>query len=265
MIVSPYQVQMVDTEGRDLPTYHRAGRSYVLGNMGERYALHVSNPTPQRVEVVLSVDGLDALDGKRADYVGKRGYILEPYASLTVEGFRTSANDVAAFRFSSVRNSYAGRQGQARDVGAIGVAFFPERPMPVYPPPYRIPGPPRVRPNDGYYPPSPTAPAPDPSHRSEDAPKAGMRNDARPAKPYDDFRERPGLGTQFGERLDSRVVEVPFVRKNPWIPAQVITLRYNDRPGLAALGIPMPPPPDDLQLRETAEPFRQTRWSQPPP
>jgi hypothetical protein len=36
-------------------------------------------------------------------------------------------DEVAAFRFGSVRGSYAARKGNDRNVGVIGVAFFAER------------------------------------------------------------------------------------------------------------------------------------------
>jgi hypothetical protein len=35
-------------------------------------------------------------------------------------------SQVAAFRFGSVRDSYAARKGDAQNVGVIGVAFFAE-------------------------------------------------------------------------------------------------------------------------------------------
>src|SRR5690606_39130566 len=102
---------------------------YVLGAAGQRYTVRVSNPTARRVEAVLSVDGLDAIDGKTAD-LRKRGYVVPPYGELRVDGFRVSTQQVATFRFSSVASSYAGRKGQARNVGVIGVAILAEREAP---------------------------------------------------------------------------------------------------------------------------------------
>ena len=59
----------------------------------------------------------------------KRGYILDPNSTLNIEGFRRSADALAAFRFSSVRQSYAskGSKKDTRNVGVIGVALFHER------------------------------------------------------------------------------------------------------------------------------------------
>jgi hypothetical protein len=47
---------------------------------------------------------------------------------VEIDGFRQSVDTVAAFRFGSVRGSYAAQKtGDARNVGVIGVAIFNER------------------------------------------------------------------------------------------------------------------------------------------
>ena len=45
------------------------------------------------------------------------------------------------------------------------------------------------------------------------------------------------IGTQYGEREDSSVVEVAFERRSKTHPSAVLTLRYDDYNGLAARGI----------------------------
>lgn len=126
---SPYQVELIGQNGLTLDTYQHRGRYYVLGDAGNRYTIRVSNPTSRRIEAVVSVDGLDVIDGKTAD-LGKRGYVVPAFGELRIEGFRVSTRQVATFRFSSVSNSYAGRKGKARNVGVIGVAIFKERSEP---------------------------------------------------------------------------------------------------------------------------------------
>jgi hypothetical protein len=78
------------------------------------------------MEVVSSVDGLDVMSGQPAS-VRRRGYLLLPYETLEIDGFRESESTVASFRFGRVSDSYAARQGSARDVGVIGLALFSER------------------------------------------------------------------------------------------------------------------------------------------
>lgn len=114
-----------------LPAYKSGWRGeprrFVQGTKGGRYALVVKNRCRSRLEVVLSVDGLDVLDGRPASFA-KRGYIIGPGETLEVKGFRTSTRAVAAFQFSSVGASYANlRHGDTRNVGVIGLAVFTER------------------------------------------------------------------------------------------------------------------------------------------
>jgi hypothetical protein len=79
---------------------------------------------------------------------------------------------------------------------------------------------------------------------------------------------RPGLGTEFGERRYSAVEYTKFERESPTHPQVVRELRYNDREGLVALGVPVDgayPSVDDLSLRESADPFPRNRFAAPPP
>lgn len=120
-------IRVVDEGGRALPAYHVGERVLVIGEAGRRYALQVENRTSRRFEVVASVDGLDVVDGKPA-HLSKRGYVVGPHGRLVIEGYRRSMNEVAAFRFGSVRDSYAAKTAEfgARNVGVIGVALFAE-------------------------------------------------------------------------------------------------------------------------------------------
>ena len=134
-VTGPWSVCVVDDTGRVLPTFRHRGGLYALGAAGERYAVRVRNGSPGRVEVVVSVDGRDVLDGRPADWK-KRGYLVEPRGELSIEGFRIGESSVGAFRFGAVSRSYAARMGDARDVGVIGVAVFAEdasRPLAVVP------------------------------------------------------------------------------------------------------------------------------------
>jgi hypothetical protein len=117
---------VVDGEGVPLPSLITGERAYVVGSAGDRYSLVVENQTDRRCEVVASVDGLDVIDGERAQ-IDKRGYVIPPHQRLVIDGFRRSDSVVAAFRFGTVADSYAARSGLERDVGVIGFAFFAER------------------------------------------------------------------------------------------------------------------------------------------
>lgn len=121
-----FDVEIRDQTRRLLPGLASGGRWFVIGEKGRRYSIRLRNRTEVRIEAVLSVDGLDVLDGRAASF-RKRGYVMGPHGTLEIEGFRQSADAVAAFRFSSVRDSYANRKyGETRNVGVIGVAIFNE-------------------------------------------------------------------------------------------------------------------------------------------
>jgi hypothetical protein len=120
-------VRLRDGSGRFLSGLEAADRTIVVGEHDQRYTIVVDSHVPARLEVVVSVDGLDVLDGRPAG-VDKRGYLLEPNGRLEIDGFRQNFEEVAAFRFGSVRDSYAEKKhGDTRNVGVIGVAVFHEQ------------------------------------------------------------------------------------------------------------------------------------------
>jgi hypothetical protein len=54
--------------------------------------------------------------------------VLDPRETMTIEGFRKNEREVAAFRFTSMNDSYSQRAyGETKSVGAIGLAVFSER------------------------------------------------------------------------------------------------------------------------------------------
>jgi hypothetical protein len=288
---SGYEVQVL-VDGSPAPTFWHDGENYVMGHTGERYVIRVQNHSNRRVEAVVTVDGRDAIDGKAGDFQRKRGYLVPAWGQVDIDGWRLSQSQAATFRFSSVADSYAARTGNAREVGVIGVAVFPERvyrprPMPVTPPccfdGYR---------DDGLgYLSEPTE-----SKRSAQAPAAsapsgriaegsngesngesngGIGSGAAKGKAASsaDYaprrRERPGLGTEFGEAVASHIQEVEFVRANASVPAVILGVRYNDHDGLVAMGVNVDgvyPWPGDTELRRTADPFPVSprRYAAPP-
>lgn len=234
---APFRADVV-VYGAPLPVYHLGADRYVEGQLGQRYVVRVFNPTDRRAEVVVAVDGLDAIDGTPAS-IAKRGYVVGPRSSIDVEGFRTSMHDVAAFRFTTVPDSYASRTGHPSRVGRIEVWVFPEKAS------AQPPLMPRPRPR---------------ASRPEEAPGAAAPRD----------QESQGLGTQFGEQRQSWVRETTFERAQFWSPETKITLRYDDRQGLCAKGLrqlcdePLvrPQPIEPFGPAPEAEP---RRFAQPPP
>jgi hypothetical protein len=265
----PYEVALEAVDGGPLPTFRQGGLRYVLGEPGTRYNVRVSNPTSERVEVVVTVDGRDAVSGQPGDYVTQRGYLIEPWGSLLVEGFRRNLDEVAAFRFTDRSQSYSALRGTPENVGVIGVAVFPERARPKRPL-WR----PRPYSSDDRAAPERAAGAPAPK------PAAAPRAEAsRATPPSDGHRERAyhgegprkrqgdgpsNIGTQFGESEDSSVVEVAFQRRSPTHPVALLTLRYDDFEGLEARGIDLSSLGYAYRYQVEPEPFPHSRFAQPP-
>lgn len=289
-----YTVNIQDQWGNALRTFNHKGRLYVLGDYGDAYQVRIDNHTGQRVEAVISVDGRDAVSGAVADYASQRGYVIAPYDSVTIEGFRESFDNVRQFRFTNPGNSYSGRRGTPQYVGVIGVAFFPERVAPS-PQPLAKPLPEPRYPEPQYE--TPRAPAPKkrtngrgprprdsnasessssaPSSRSAAGSSAKGKSSYGETEMRDDAATRPegtgNLGTEYGERNYSPAREVSFSRQNAKNPRYLVRLYYDDESGLSARGIQVRPPPrcdDPCCLRpcySEPDPFPATRFAPPPP
>ncbi len=278
---SPYRIELIGSRGEVLDTYQHRGRFYVEGGSGARYSIRVTNPTNLRVEAVVSVDGLDVIDGETADFRNKRGYIVPAFGSLVIDGYRVSTQAVAAFRFSSVSSSYAGRKGKARNVGVVGVAIFSERARPelIVPMPVQRREKPRYHRHFEDSASSPgvktssaemdsAEPAP-PSARPRVSSTRSIAPSRRPV-PQPDFakkKDRAGLGTAYGEHRHSAVQFTRFQRASAKTPTSFAQLRYNNSAGLQALGIVLHRPAfdaDEIAIREAASPFPNSRFAQPP-
>jgi hypothetical protein len=120
------RISLRGESGEVLPGFTSGGQAFVIGQPGERYSIALENHTSARIEAVLTVDGLDVINGQ-AGSVENRGYLVRPHGSIVVEGFRRSTSTVAAFRFGGVEGSYADERGSTRNVGVVGVALFAER------------------------------------------------------------------------------------------------------------------------------------------
>ncbi|MEN2015603.1 hypothetical protein AAIS10_18555, partial [Stenotrophomonas bentonitica] len=148
----PVHLTVIDRDsGQALTQYRQDGQRWIAGQQGHRYSVRLRNGSAERVLVVLSVDGLNAISGEVAA-PHQTGYVLNPWQTTDIHGWRKSADEVAQFVFTDPDRSYAGRTGRPANIGVIGVAVFREAgggalgnpPPPGRPPP--APGPPPGRP-----------------------------------------------------------------------------------------------------------------------
>ncbi len=206
--------------GQWLPEYAHRGETWVPGAPGHRYAVRLTNRSDERVLVVLSVDGVNAVSGETAD-PSQAGYVLAPGQGTEIAGWRKSLDDIAQFVFTDLPDSYAARTGRPDNVGVIGIAVFRE----AHPIAYYEPAPPVVRNQAGSAQPGPRA-----DKAAAPAAESAMEDSA-----YGEVASQR-IGTGHGDREWSPVGRTGFERASAR-PAQVTQLRYDDLDNLVALGV----------------------------
>ena len=199
--------------GERITVYAHRGRVHVPGTPGAKYSLLITNRTGERVLAVTSVDGVNVITGETAN-PGQSGYVLDPWGSVEVSGWRKSMSEVAAFVFTSLPDSYAARTDRPGNVGVIGVAVFreyrpPRRPLDLHQQPEQLSGP-RAQANE-----SDAARSP--------APSAMLKREDK-------------LGTGHGERESSYASWTDFRRASD-SPAELVSIWYDSRANLVARGI----------------------------
>ncbi|HWB03942.1 MAG TPA: hypothetical protein VG796_13020 [Verrucomicrobiales bacterium] len=122
-----FRVGMRNHRGAALSAYQSGGNLICIGEDGQRYAVEVENLSNHRLEFVVTVDGLDVLSGQPGSF-SRRGYVLSPGERREIKGWRTSVNEVAAFKFGKVADAYVNKKtGETANVGVVGAAVFAER------------------------------------------------------------------------------------------------------------------------------------------
>jgi hypothetical protein len=214
------EVEVFDrTTGDPLPVYEHRGRLYVAGEPQHQYELRVRNRSGARVLAVTSVDGVNVVSGETAAQ-NQRGYVLDAYGSVAIEGWRKSLDEVATFYFTRLKNSYAARTGRPGNVGVIGVALFRER--------------------------LPCCVQLEERQAAAAAPRSDDSSTARE-------RSEPKLGTGHGPRESSPAQYVDFRRASER-PDETIVIYYDSERNLVAQGVI----PGESRLAERRpEPFPQ--------
>lgn len=117
--------------GRVLRTYNHNGQIFAEAPESGEYELRVTNTSPNRRMAVISVDGINVIDGKDAGVEGS-GYVLNGWQTTSIKGFLRGSSECARFTFSASQGSYAAQTGRGtKNTGVIGVAVFDEKVKPV--------------------------------------------------------------------------------------------------------------------------------------
>lgn len=127
------RVTIVGDERGSLPFYpaFRSDKYYlpakyrVEARRSERYSIRVDNLSRERIALVISVDGLNIISGRRSFGNNEESmYVLNPGQTGNFSGWRSGMSHVQRFYFTSAADSYAGRLGQPDQLGLIRVSAF---------------------------------------------------------------------------------------------------------------------------------------------
>ncbi len=259
----------VRVDGAAAPLYGKPGawdRHYFQAFRGRNYSIEVRNTSGERIGVLMAVDGLNVVNGERTSLSGTEPmYVLDPYETATIRGWRTSLADVRRFVFVDEERSYAERTGQANgDMGWIRVLAFREsRPAWRWVEPgllrdharreddaraQNAPAPSAPEARDERAAAPPTAGAPAPQAKTQREALDGARAFGGVIAPQS-ASAAPGTG--WGDRRSDPVREVDFLAERN--ATDRITLRYEYASGLRALGIDTRSDRDRVWQRERGE------------
>jgi hypothetical protein len=278
--MSNYEFDVL-VRGKPITKYRHEQNLYIEGRPGSEFIIRIKNNTARRILAIISVDGLSVMDGKEASYESG-GYVIDPFDSLKIPGWRLDDESVAKFRFAHKKKSYAQKGGKPGNIGVIGCAVFEEElgytmtftanyfhPQVVYNSTTLVNG-------------------SEPNNPQGSSTCGVMSCDSTPSETSFQFHETTvdansgpptsttitcdslttdqesskveavqNIGTEFGKMSSHKVNEVEFTPKDK--PASVFSIHYDDRAGLKARGI------DLSRKAKVANPFpAQKRGCTPP-
>lgn len=206
------------SSGQVLPVYTTDGQRYIAGQTGNEYELKIRNNTSEDILAVVSVDGVNVVTGETAA-TSQSGYVISPWRSFSIKGWRKSLTHVAAFYFTDHSDAYATRTGRPDDVGVIGVAIFKRKQVP----PLAMQQAPRLQ-----------EPAKDEMRERSSAANVDTRSEVAGVAAQPAPEKRIGTGHGRGETSYARYVD--FERASD-APNEMIAIRYDTRANLVARGI----------------------------
>ncbi|MEK6745290.1 MAG: hypothetical protein AABZ15_16875 [Nitrospirota bacterium] len=183
-------------------------KKFLEAKKGENYGIVIRNMTPERIGVVVSVDGRNIISGKRSELRSTEDmYLVNSYDQGRYDGWRTDNDTVHKFYFTEPGDSYSIRTfNDASAMGVIAVAVYREKDRPQ---------------------------ARNEITKRESAPAAPSTGSAERSKSLSSRDEAAGTG--FGERQYSPIFRVAFEPER--VPAQNTLVKYEWRDVLCRKGI----------------------------
>lgn len=219
--------------GDNRPEYFSRGTVYIEALRGTNYELRITNPTPYRVAVALSVDGLNTIDAKHTDASKASKWVLDPYESTVISGWQISGSAARRFFFTGERRSYGAALEQTDNLGVIEAVFYQERHPIAYQQPCCVEDMPMDLKKDA-------------GAAAQRAPSAAAESSR--SKGLSDDYAATGMGGRTSHHVES--VEVDLDPS----PVASVRIRYEFRQQLVKMGI-LEPSRSPIERRERARGF----------
>jgi hypothetical protein len=219
--------------GDNRPEYYSRGTVYIEALRGTTYELRITNPTPYRVAVALSVDGLNTIDAKHTAASKASKWVLDPYESTVISGWQVSGSAARRFFFTGERRSYGAALGQTDNLGVIEAVFYQERHPIAYEQPSRgVEDMPMERKD---------------ALSGQLAPSAAAREESKSNGLSDDYAAT-GMGSRTNHHVESVDVDLDPT------PVASVRIRYEFRQQLVKMRI-LEPSQSPIERRERARGF----------
>jgi len=269
-----FELQVLPNGRSAADEYLHQGAIWIEGRESSKYVLKFSNKSSGRVNVVLSVDGLDVIKGQPAG-PNSQGYVVNAYSTLEVPGWVLDNKTAAEFYFAKAGKSYVSASGNnTANTGVIGAMVFKEKMYYQYN---------TVTPVvSGWYPGAPSVPNPQPwgvwtqLNYDNQTKSTGMATSAETLRGIGQNAIAPSaasvyhsqqvtasaasaveqsVGTGFGDATEFTTVTTQFIRENPTNPDAILAIYYNSLQSLQKMGIQVRTARTNYATSSSANPF----------
>ena len=203
--------------GQPLNEIAARGSHYVEAVKHAEYALRLTNRTGRRMAVALAVDGLNTIDAKTGSASNASKWVLDPWQTITIEGWQIGPDAARKFFFTSEDKSYGAWLGKTSNLGIVEAVAYREF---APPPPTRRPYLEQGKKDSARM-----------RSGESSAPQSAGKAAPAPAETLDDDLAATGIG----RKIDNRVTRVQMQLESS--PAAHLRLRYEYRQQLVHLGV----------------------------
>jgi hypothetical protein len=124
-----YEINVL-VNGYAIPVYHNFhdGTNWIEAREGNKFEIRIRNNSYNRILAVVSVDGLNAINGRHEDPDKSPGYVLPSHDNIKIPGWKIDKEKVREFYFTNKENSYSRKLGAIEEnIGVIAAAIFKEK------------------------------------------------------------------------------------------------------------------------------------------